>query len=274
MIKHNNQEYKVVVVTPAGREEYLLILRKYIEREMNKGIIDGWQLWQNTDIQSDIDYMEKISLENSKIGIRKIHNGKYDPFKINSFFVFAQESDTIYLRLDDDIVFIEDNAIENLLKCRIDNSNAFIVCANIVNNTILNCVHQEIGALSEEAGKCSPIKLDSLGISDNKFAETVHLSFIVKKNNGTISEYIFKDKLLSKYEEFSVNCFAFWGRDKLIPPPDEETAISSSIPASFSRPNIICGNALVVHFAYHTQREFLNTKPYYYNYYLGESKKI
>ena len=34
MIKHNGKEYKIVVTTPAGRQRYLEILKKYVYADM------------------------------------------------------------------------------------------------------------------------------------------------------------------------------------------------------------------------------------------------
>jgi hypothetical protein len=40
---------------------------------------------------------------------------------------------------------------------------------------------------------------------------------------------------------------------------NEEMAISSDIPRQLGRPNIIYGDVLIVHFAFHTQRGYLET---------------
>ncbi len=61
------KEYKIVVVTPAGRKKYLDIFKKRIYAEMDKGVIDGWQLWQNTVNQEDIDYLASMEAENPKV---------------------------------------------------------------------------------------------------------------------------------------------------------------------------------------------------------------
>ena len=39
---------------------------------------------------------------------------------------------------------------------------------------------------------------------------------------------------------------------------NEEQAISSDIPRQLNRPNIIYGEPLIVHFAFHTQRDYLD----------------
>ena len=275
MIIKNNKDWKIVVVTPAGRERHLSVLRKYIEKEMDKGLIDGWQLWKNTNIQSDVDYLYHMANENPKIEVKEIAGlGSYDGYNICKFFQFAQDDDTIYLRVDDDIVWIEDGAILNLINYRLENREPFIVCANIVNNTVIGRIHQNIGALSKEVGECSGERLDSFAHRDEKFAELTHKTFRELRESSRLWIYHFIVNKLSAYEPFSISCFAFFGKDHFAPAPDEEMWISSYQPNLLSRPNVICGSSLVVHYAYYTQRPFLDSKPEYHDYYKKLSEQL
>ncbi|MBA3922196.1 MAG: hypothetical protein H0X31_11035, partial [Nostocaceae cyanobacterium] len=52
------ENYKVVAVTPSGRQRYLEILIPYILKD--KGIIDEYHLWVNTSDASDISYIESL----------------------------------------------------------------------------------------------------------------------------------------------------------------------------------------------------------------------
>ena len=58
---------RVVVFTPWGREITGSILFKYLKRDHEKGVVDEWQLWQNTDIGQfqDREYAEKLAKENA-----------------------------------------------------------------------------------------------------------------------------------------------------------------------------------------------------------------
>ena len=275
MITKNGKKWNVVAVTPAGRERHLTVLRKYIEREMDKGIIDGWQLWKNTGVQSDIDYMNRIAVENPLIEVKEIEDLKvFDAYQIHKFFRFAQDDDTIYLRIDDDIVWMADDAVKKLMEYRVENKEAFAVCANIVNNTVVGAIHQNIGAVSTELGKCSGDRLDEFAHRNEGFAELSHSTFRDLKEQSRLWMYVFQPHKLNAYEPFSINCFAFFGKDHFAPAPDEEMWISSYQPSLLSRPCVIFGDALFVHYAYYTQRPHLDTKPEIHNYYLEESKKI
>jgi hypothetical protein len=276
LIEHNEKKYKVIAVTPAGREKYLSVLCKYIKREMDKGLIDGWQLWQNTNIQSDIDYIHKLASEDTRIEVKEIEGlGAYDAYNIHLFFRFAQDYDTIYLRFDDDIVYLQEDAVKNLLYCRLNNSEPFIMSANIVNNTVMSKLHQDIGALTKHTGEANGERMGELAWKDPTFAEHVHKTFQDKVNRNAIFEYQPPTNFeFKKYKEFSISCFAFFGREAMEPDRDEEMWISSWRPQQLQRSNMVCANAIVVHFAYHTQRPYLDTKPEYYQFYKELSDKI
>jgi hypothetical protein len=276
MISHKGHDYSVIAVTPAGREKSLLILNKYLEREMKSGLLDGWQLWCNTNVQKDIDCMMKLSSENPKIEMKLIEGqGAYDGYRIHLFFKFAQDENTIYVRFDDDIVFLEKGALKKLILCRLENPGPFIVCANIVNNTMINAIHQDMGVLTKHAGVCNYTRLDPIAWEHPAFAEHVHKTFQSKYAQKLLSEYYLPgDWKFTQYEPFSISCFAFFGKDHFKPDRDEEMWISSWKPAELQRPNIVCPNALVVHYAYHPQRSHLESKPEYFEYYQNLTKNI
>lgn len=57
----------------------------------------------------------------------------------------VSERDTIYIKIDDDIVFIEDETIGNIVKRLVENPRYFAVSANVVNNPALSWVHRRLG---------------------------------------------------------------------------------------------------------------------------------
>src|SRR3990167_2471113 len=187
MITDSGQTFKVVICTPAGREKYLSIFKKHIYRKMDEGLIDGWQLWQNTVELRDIAYLESMEKENPKVKIYRIGDpinttgfyDTYNPMKTYLFFANAQDDDTIYIRFDDDIIWANDDAIEKIVKARIDNPRALFITPIVINSTICNSWHQEKGVLSEEAGKVKRYTkadpnyayLDEFNYSDGRFCD-------------------------------------------------------------------------------------------------------
>ena len=101
--------YKVVSVTPAGRQRFVEILHKYLIDLRH--IIDNHVWWINTNNQSDIDYLESLVKEYPDFYSTKYlpnhPNYTFNNLNIHNFFDESVDENTVYVRFDDDIVFIE-----------------------------------------------------------------------------------------------------------------------------------------------------------------------
>jgi hypothetical protein len=261
--------WKVVICTPAGREKYLSIFKKYIYKKMEEGLVDEWQLWKNTSSPSDIAYLESMVAENPKVKIytvstfTPIDSGQptWNSLKTHEFMQFAREDDTIYIRFDDDIVWAEDCAIERIVQARIDHPDAFVIYPNIINSTICTCWHQEIGALSEEAGIVrrereddkSWAYLDKFNYSDSGLIFHIFNTFKKRFEEGSLSAYYLPSRSFDDYKHFSICSICWWGRDKINCGYVEEPQMGWELAMKFKRPVWFCGDALLYHFAYHTQ---------------------
>lgn len=275
MIKHNGKEWKVCVVTPAGRAKHLDVLKRYIYREMDKGLVDEWQLWKNTGVLQDIGYMDLMVEENPKVTIKDLCLDRYSPFNIYKFYQFTTDPDTVYLRFDDDIVFLDELACEQLVRERLNKPKPFVISANIVNNTLISWVHQATGVLDTEHGIANYTRFDDIAHKNNEFVENVHRTFMVNQLHGQLSKYYFPDWKLNQFNDFSISCFAYFGPDLApINNEDEELWISQMRPQELARPCLIKGDALVVHYGYFSQRPYLETIPEIYNFYLELCEKV
>lgn len=278
MITHNGQTYKVVIVTPAGREEYLSFFKKFIYKKMEDGLVDIWQLWQNTVKQSDIDYLASMEAENSKVIRCFLPGGELvptynncDPMRSFEFFNRdAQSDDSIYIRFDDDIVWVEEGAIEKMCIARIEHPEAYLIYPNVINSTTVSQWHQDIGAIGKEAGDLSVmgslfpnpedpnhIYLNDFAYTDPGFIDLIHDTFKSRYAEGTLSAYYLPSRLLDKYERFSICSVCFFGKDHIHVDPLEEQSLAWEGPEKAGRPVWFCGDALVVHFSYHTQVDHL-----------------
>lgn len=272
MITHSGQTYRIEICIPAGREKYLSIFKKFLYRKIDEGLIDGIQLWQNTVELRDIAYLESMAKENSKVRIYRIGDrindvgfyDTYNPLKTYLFFQNAQDDDTIYIRFDDDIIWANEDAIEKIVKARIENPNALFITPNIVNSTICNSYHQENGALSEEAGKVKRYTpsdpnyayLDEFNYSDSKLFDHIHQTFKQHYENGTLDKYYLPSRSYDNFERFSICSVCWFGKDKISLGYVEEPQIAWECPMAFNRPNYFVGDSLLVHYSYHTQRNY------------------
>lgn len=273
MIKHTpkEQEYKVVVCTPAGREKYLSVFKKFIYRKIEEGLVDEWQLWLNTVDANDIAYLESMEKENPKVKIYRLGEPitptweTYNALQTHKFFINTHDDDTIYIRFDDDIIWCADDAIEKICKARIDYPEAFIIYPNIINSTVWTAWHQENGALSEEAGvvkkynKADPdyAYLDAFNYTDSCLIDHIHNTFKKRYEEGSLAAYYKPSFEMTDYQRFSICCIAWWGKDKLRPGYIEEPQLAYQIAEELGRPNFCVGDALMVHYSYHTQRGYL-----------------
>jgi len=281
MITYKGQTFRIEVCTPAGREKYLSVFKKHIYKKMEEGLVDGWQLWMNTVHAGDTAYLLSMEAENPKVKIYRIGeaidsledgvNGFYEtfnPLKTHKFFANAQDDDTIYIRFDDDIIFAEDGAIEKMVKARIDNPDAFIIYPNIINSTICTSWHQDSGVLSEEAGKVKRYDvtrpdwayLDEFNYTDNRLINLIHDTFRKNYEAETLKDYYLPSRSLTNFERFSICCVVWFGKQKIKLGYIEEPQLSWQLPEAYGKPNYFCGDALLVHLSYHTQRPLLEAQ--------------
>ena len=255
---------KVIVVTPAGRKRYLKILLKNLQKQKND--FDEWHLWENTrnkedeiyikELEKEYEWIKCVSLnwENSKVK-------KGETWGISRFFDYIDEKN-MYVRFDDDILFIEDNFIKNIIKFRINNPKYSIVYGNIVNNNLIDHIHQRMGALDLDTN----INYECMGNGWNSktIPINIHIQFIedIKKNN--LEKWKFSKWELNNFERVSINCLCWKGSDmnnfkfmntnngnKKV---DEEHEISVEQPRSMGIPAVIYGGSLVSHGAFYRQR--------------------
>jgi hypothetical protein len=53
----------------------------------------------------------------------------------------------MYTKVDDDIVFIEDNAVATIVSAKLNNPELYVISANIVNQPPLSWVHHHLGVV-------------------------------------------------------------------------------------------------------------------------------
>jgi hypothetical protein len=108
--------YKIVVVTPAGRKRYMEILIEYILRE--KTIIDEYQIWVNTKNEDDINYFNYLKEKYPDFITLNLNylNNQYcgSNSNIGNFLKDSIEENTVYIRLDDDIVWMQEGFIKTI----------------------------------------------------------------------------------------------------------------------------------------------------------------
>jgi len=249
---------KVVVVTPAGRQKYMELLSQFI---LPNELVDEWQIWQNTINDSDINYFKNLFQDHNKVNVIKVPNDKPNCDTICKYFPYSTQKNAVYLRLDDDVVWMEPDAIEKIINFRLDNPEYFLVYGNTINNALCDFLHQKQGALQIEE-KIEYECCGRLAWNNVHVAEKKHRNFIELYKRNELHKYKFENHVLKDYERCSINAISWLGAtfakfDGIVG-ESEEVWLSCYKPHTDKIPNIIYGDSLFVHFAFHTQRQHLD----------------
>jgi hypothetical protein len=247
---------KIVVVTPAGRKRYLNILYSHLKLQKENFKDFEWHLWENSRTTEDEKYIKSLVDENNWVKLiqRDLGKLKGTNLGITKFWDYTTDIDTIYIRLDDDIVWLEKNFIKTLAEFRLNNPNYTFVFGNIVNNNIIDHIHQRIGAIKIN----TPINYARMGNSWNskELPLEIHKQMLQSIKDNNINKWKFSQWVLNLYERVSINALCWKGGDidftKMA--GDEEQWVSVEYPKTIQIPNIICGTALCVHAGFVTQR--------------------
>ncbi len=258
---------RVVSVTPAGRRQYLEVLVPYLLA--NRHLIDRHVFWLNTTQADDIAYIRSVCARYPDFFSYLESSVPVDGnMSIAPFFQHCQDERTLYIRFDDDICYVADDAVANLIAFRRAHPQYFLVFGNTINNAICSFLHQRAGRLPASTPPVQYDCMDAVGWASGVYAAATHREFLRCQAAGTLDRFLFDRWVLFDYNRFSVNCFAWFGHDfkrfdgrvgrldngKSIV---EEDWLTTYMPQRLSRPNAICGRSLVAHFAFYTQRPYL-----------------
>ena len=285
----------LIVLTFGGRECSLQILFPLILKY--KKYITEYRIYIATTIQSDIDYMEKFALENDFV---KTIYYEQDGHIIldNKCLIWdnaynnCQEENTVYLKLDDDIVYFDETLFTDFIEYRINNRDAPLLYPVIINNLYMSWLLQEkgsynpiiktnignnwkqtyarikqhilinknkqlrIGDFTQDNEILCPISWGNL-----KYCYDLHSQFIEDITNNNIEKYYLDIQTLTYAEPVSINVCSWIGSDlhnyikkhgKIY---NDEPWLSIYLPIWSNSYNQIYGKCVVSHYAYYKQRE-------------------
>lgn len=254
---YNN--YKVVVNTAAGRRRYMQYLIPYI---VSCPYVDRYDIWINTHNGADIEFFKQIAEKFKMVNLVWQPDGVVNGnASINAFYKACVEPDTIYFKLDDDIVWMEPGLIEKMIRFRIDNPRYFLVTPLVINNSLSTYLLQLTGKIQLDqyynAESSHPILW-----KNGFFASTLHNWFIENYLKTETWETLHFGKKEMGMTRFSINAVLWFGDEMKkfegMVPGDDEEFLSCIYPTSQGLSNAWNGDAIVAHFAFFTQREELD----------------
>ncbi len=255
---------RIISVCPAGRRRYVEILAKYLLQ--NRDVIDRHHWWVNTTNADDIACMEELTAQHPDFFY--LCHPTYDSgmsvgANIWRFFKDHTDSDTVYVRLDDDVVWVDRDAIRNLVEFRLANPDPFLVFGNIVNNAVCSHYHQRAGHIPLSWGEVRDDAYDPIGWVRGSFAQRIHRRFLRDVQIGQTDRWKNTPLPIIGTRTVSINFIAWRGEDmRAVPeihinPMEEEPFLTTALPTRLGRPNAACPDALVAHYAFYVQRDYL-----------------
>lgn len=256
------QGKRVVVVTPAGRQRYLSVLRHHVERS---AFVDEWQLWDNTTNPEDASYVNRMRMRRGNVvchASRVTTDPRLNIENIHRFFQYAAEPRTLYVRLDDDVMWLAEDFFETMLRYRMTSPD-LLVSAAVINNTVCDWLRQRAGKIPERPRVSFDVMCPN-SWGSGPWAQSLHESFLKDLTEGRQKEWHTQNWRMLGDEQFSINAICWRGEDMADVMRQggvgriEEAWLTETWPKKTGRHNVICGSALCVHFAFGPQREHLD----------------
>lgn len=199
------KDKKIVVCSPVGRKESMKCLFKQILKQ--KDIIDEYHLWVNTNVEDDLNYINEFAEEHSSFVKLKYGCEELDPTQmgrahnVKRFYNYCVEPETFYFKVDDDIIFIEDNTFEKMCEYKLNNPKTFLTYPIIINNVWCTHFLRKYDAI--DVSKCR--MCDETWYSDfDKVKE------IIKSAKSIMSDNIDEPKLTNFLPEDRVMSQLYW----------------------------------------------------------------
>lgn len=253
--------YKIVVNTAAGRRRYMQYLVPFV---LSSDIVDRYDIWINTHNGADIEFFKRLSKNYSKINLCWQPDGIVDGISsINAFYKSCIEEDAIYFKLDDDIIWMESDAIKKMVDFRIDNPQYFLVTPLVINNALSTYLLQVRNKIILKE-YCNALAGHNILWRSGDFASDLHKWFL----NNYLKSGEYKKLYIGKQEmgmtRFSINSILWFGKEMKkfngIVPGDDEEFLSCIYPSMYNLSNCWNGDVIMSHFAFFTQREKLDSE--------------
>lgn len=126
------QGYKVKVFIFAGRQQTMELLMPQIKSDY----IDEIIIAKNTNDVSDLKYLDSLQHNFEKIKYielpKEIKRDRHKAWKY--LYRFMQDEDSIYFKMDDDVIYIKPGYFEKTLKFRCEHPEYLCIFPVIVNN--------------------------------------------------------------------------------------------------------------------------------------------
>lgn len=263
--------YRVRVLMFAGRARFMRINLPYLQ---NHPLVDEILVGDNVVAASDREYVMNAYREFPKIryveqmkDYTEMHmaHPELSSLQYWNFYLNAADPSAVYLKLDDDIVYIGDGCIENMLARRFSCPDALLVYATTVNNPLANLLFDG-----------DDLKQDGLGelmyrkFSDLDYAVSTHRRFLSDPGSFRLGsdfsfgpEYTFALPNHGLYIRPSINAVCWFGFDmanwirlknRIRFIYDDEQFMCKDLFDVYDRRSVMVKDAVVSHYSFGSQK--------------------
>lgn len=259
--------YKVVVNTAAGRRRYMRCLLPFV---LSSPIVDRYDIWVNTLDKLDTAFFEELAKVFPKIRLIWQPDGVVNGIaSINAFYRECCDEKTIYVKMDDDLVWIQPGFFEAMLDFRLSHPEAFLVSPLVINNALCTYLLQVNGKIKLDKYYSSQCAHPILCF-DGRFASELHNWFLDTKLSCGKTQELKMGEMPMAMTRFSINCIIWFGKDLANisghVEGDDEEFLSCIYPTRLKRGNFINADVLCAHFAFGPQRDSLNEEDILFRY--------
>ena len=283
------QNYRVIVCIPSGRYRYLRVLLPYLTSARFANTIDEIHLWVNTDVESDLEYFDRMEatfpkvkcIRNSVALNKTLYDASRNHYQYNdSIFRFyrpCRDDDAIYVKIDDDICFVHDDFFNNILASVLDRESTNFACvANVFNIPYTSKLLQDRGTLGDAKGHSTGDPRCPFACTDGKFAVYIHEQFLDLVTKGDVNSLCFDSHAITGRQRVGTMAWTGKSFQQFGGRVDErdEVDLTTKIPQSLGKPLWMVGDAIVSHFAFSHQRAELEDRSDVLKRYLELSIKL
>ncbi|KAI1758736.1 hypothetical protein GGR53DRAFT_516081 [Hypoxylon sp. FL1150] len=139
---------KIVALIFYGRKRTVDFLDCYLLQNLaaNGGYLDEIRFMVHTNKEEDVTYLKGlVSKRDEHYNI--VEAGPCEGTSYGCIWDSVVEDNTIYIKIDDDVIFIHPDAIPQLVHTRIATPHPFAVSANLVNSPLTGYEHFHYGAI-------------------------------------------------------------------------------------------------------------------------------
>lgn len=259
--------HKVVILLPAGRRRMLKNTLRAL-RNSDWDVIDEIRICENTVLPKDVKHIKKLEAFVEKVSVLRVnsrisfHNHESRTYNLNMrrfkyFYKSCNENKTVYIRLDDDMLWMEKGLISSLVEFTLNNQHYIAVFPNLVNNTICDYNHQRLGVYDfDDIRYLGDAEGHEFSWSNSEFTELKHKKILESIKSGDLDKYRFTRFVLTDKPRMGAGFMAWWSGsfDCNNIGDDDEVTITQDMAKESGRNGCIFGEKLAVHYSYHVQR--------------------